>query len=319
MAVIDPLPIVQVAAIEAHDPAKDWLVERLWGRAAVGFVSGAPKLCKSWLALDLAVSVASGTACLGHFAVDDVGPTLVYLAEDHLAAVRQRVGALCDHRGLDLQRLDLHVIAAPSLRLDQQADLQRLDRALHELQPRLLVLDPLVRLHTRDENSSVEISGLLGSLRELNRRHDMAIAVVHHMSKKARANLGQAMRGSGDLHAWMDSACYLTRRGEGELRLTVEHRASPAPDPMKLRLVDDDEGLRLCLGGTDRPAPPLAEAVRAALRDADGPRTRGALREQLAVNNARLGETLTELQRRGLIERGPKGWTLGQRQLALVK
>ena len=147
----------------------------------------------------------------------------------------------------------------------------------------------------------------------------MAIAVVHHMSKKARANLGQAMRGSGDLHAWMDSACYLTRRGEGELRLTVEHRASPAPDPMKLRLVDDDEGLRLCLGGTDRPAPPLAEAVRAALRQADGPRTRGALREQLAVNNARLGETLTELQRRGLIERGPKGWILGQRQLALVK
>jgi len=319
MAVTEPLPIVRIADIEPRDPGQDWLVQQLWGRAAVGFVAGAPKSLKSWLALDMAVSVASGTACLGRFAVDDVGPALVYLAEDHLAAVRQRVEALCNHRGLDLRHLDLHVITAPSLRLDLPADLQRLDRALQLQKPRLLVLDPLVRLHRCDENSSAEVSALLGTLRELNRRHDLAILVVHHMSKKARAQVGQALRGSGDLHAWTDSACYLVHRGKGDLQLTVEHRAGPTPEPMRLSLVDDDEGIRLRLGGTDRPAPPLAEAVRTALRDADGPSTRAALRSQLAVNNARLGDALTELERRGLAHRGPKGWTLGQPQRALVK
>lgn len=315
----DPLPIVRIADIEPRDPGQSWLVQQLWGRAAVGFLAGAPKSCKSWLALDMAVSVASGTACLGRFEIDDVGPALVYLAEDHLASVRQRVEALCNHRGLDLDRLDLHVIAAPSLRLDLPHDLQRLDGALQHLQPRLLVLDPLVRLHRCDENSSAEISGLLGALRELNRRYDVAIVVVHHMSKKARAHLGQALRGSGDLHAWTDSACYLVHRGKGHLQLTVEHRASPAPEPMRLSLVDDHEGIRLCLAGTVRHAPPLAEAVRALLRDADGPRTRTALRSQLAVNNARLGQALTELESRGLAQRGPKGWSLGQRQLALAE
>lgn len=319
MAVSEPLSIMRVADIEPRDPAKDWLVQQLWGRAAVGFVAGAPKSCKSWLALDLAVSVASGTACLGHFEVDDVGPALVYLAEDHLASVRQRVEALCDHRGLDLDRLDLHVIAAPSLRLDLPADLERLDWALSQLQPRLLVLDPLVRLHRCDENSSAEISGLLGALRELNRRYDVAIVVVHHMSKKARAHLGQALRGSSDLHAWTDSACYLVHRGKGDLQLTVEHRAGPAPEPMRLRLVVDDEGIRLQLGGVERPEPPLIEAVRTALRGADGPRTRAALRSHLAVNNARLGEALTELETRGLAHRGPKGWCIGQPQFALVE
>ncbi len=319
MAVTDPLPIVRVADIAPRDPGQDWLVQQLWGRAAVGFVAGAPKACKSWLALDMAVSVASGTACLGRFEVDDVGPALVYLAEDHLASVRQRVEALCDHRGLDLDRLDLHVITAPSLRLDVAADLQRLDWALQQLQPRLLVLDPLVRLHRCDENSSAEVSGLLGALRELNRRYDVAIVVVHHMSKKARAHLGQALRGSGDLHAWTDSACYLIHRGKGDLQLTVEHRAGPAPEPMRLRLVDDDEGIRLRLGGVERPSQPLTEAVRTALRGAGGPRTRAALRSQLAVNNARLGEALTELEARGLAHRGPKGWSLGQPQLDLVE
>jgi len=319
VAVSEPLSIMRVADIEPRDPAQDWLVQQLWGRAAVGFVAGVPKSCKSWLALDMAVSVASGTACLGRFEVDDVGPALVYLAEDHLASVRRRVEALCDHRGLDLDRLDLHVIAAPSLRLDLPADLQRLDWALSQLQPRLLVLDPLVRLHRCDENSSAEISGLLGALRELNRRYDVAIVVVHHMSKKAKAHLGQALRGSGDLHAWTDSACYLIHRGKGDLQLTVEHRAAPAPEPMQLRLVDDDEGIRLRLGGVEHPSPPLTEAVRTALRGADGPRTRAALRSQLAVNNARLGEALTELEARGLAHRGAKGWCFGQPQFALVE
>ena len=319
MAVTDPLPIMRIADVEPRAPGQDWLVGQLWGRAAVGFVAGAPKTMKSWLALDMAVSVASGTACLGRFAVDDVGPALVYLAEDHLSAVRQRVEALCKHRALDLRHLDLHVIATPSLRLDLPTDLQRLDRALQEVQPRLLVLDPLVRLHRGDENSSADVSSLLGALRELNRRHDVAIVVVHHMSKKARAHLGQALRGSGDLHAWTDSACYLVHRGKGELQLTVEHRAGPAPEPMRLRLVDDEDGIRLRLSGTDRPTPPLAEAVRTALREADGPRTRAALRSQLAVNNARLGDALSELERRGLAHRAPKGWLLGQQQLALVE
>jgi len=330
MAVTEPLSILRVADIEARDPEQDWLIDKLWGRTAVGFIAGAPKSCKSWLALDMAVSVASGTACLGRFEVDAHGPALVYLAEDHISSVRQRVKALCDHRGLSLDQLDLHVIAAPSLRLDLQADRQRLEWALEQLRPRLLVLDPLIRLHRCDENSSAEISALLGALRELNRRYDVSIAVVHHMSKKARAHLGQALRGSGDLHAWTDSACYLVHRGKGNLQLTVEHRSAPAPEPMSLRLVDDDEGVRLRLGGTERPSLPLTEAVRTALRAADGPRTRAALRAQLAVNNARLGQALTELEARGLAERGPKGWSLGpqqpqqqhdqrQQQLALVQ
>ncbi len=180
---VKPLPVLQVAAIESRDPEEDWLVNGLWGRAAVGFVAGSPKTCKSWLALDFAVSVASGTAALGRFDIDAPGPALVYLAEDHLSSVRQRVGSLCDHRALALDRLDLHVITAPGLRLDLEADLQRLDQALHRHRPRLLVLDPLVRLHRCDENSSAEISALLGALRELNRRHDVAVLVVHHMSE----------------------------------------------------------------------------------------------------------------------------------------
>lgn len=314
-----PLPTLPVHALQMQSTPAPWLVQQLWGAAAVGVIGGAPKACKSWLGLDLAVSVASATACLDRFPVDTPGPVVVYLAEDALHAVRDRVAQLCQHRGLSLAGLDLHVVTAPSLRLDLENDRQALDQTLSALQPKLLLLDPLVRLHRLDENSAADISGLLGFLRQLNRRHDVAIILVHHMAKRARQDLGQALRGSSDLHAWTDSGCYLVHRAE-QLRLTVQHRAAPAPEPMLLRLAGGNgEPCRLQLDGQDAAPPPLAEAVRAQLRQAGTPCSKATLRQRLRVNNARLGQALHTLEERGLVVRDPSGWTLppGQDDLQL--
>ncbi len=169
--------------------------------------------------------------------------------------------------------------------------------------------NPLIRLHRLDENSSADVSGLLGFLRELNRRYNLAL--VHHMAKRSRKDPGQALRGSSDLHAWIDSACYLFRRSEDRLRLSVEHRAAPAPEAMLLRLAGgEDEPYCLQLGTCDAEAMPLAEAVRTELRRAREPLSRMSLRKQLRVNNARLGDALNTLEKRGLVLRGPDGWTL---------
>jgi len=150
----DPLPVVQVAAIEQRDgPA--WLVEGLWAEEGVGIVGGAPKCCKSWLALDLALSVASGTPALGSYAIPRAGPVLVFAAEDPPTTVRSRLEGLTVRRGLALEHVPLHVILSSSLRLDTLGDQARLAEAVGRYRPRLLVLDPFVRLHRIDENSAL--------------------------------------------------------------------------------------------------------------------------------------------------------------------
>jgi hypothetical protein len=314
----NPLPTLPVHAIEEQPPQEKWLVHQIWTASAVGVIGGSPKSCKSWLGLDLAVSVASGTACLGHFPVHDPGPVVVYLAEDALHSVRDRVAQICARRALSLADLDLHVVTAPSLRLDLEADRHALDQTLAAINPRLLLLDPLVRLHRLDENSTADISGLLGFLRELNRRHDLALIIVHHMAKRARHDLGQALRGSSDLNAWTDSACYLVRRHDHHIRLTVQHRSAPAPEPMLLQLAGgNDHPCTLQIDGNDHQPEPLAEAVRRVLKHAHTPCSRAALRRELRVNNARLGETLIDLQQRGLIVRHPNGWDLPPQTEAL--
>ena len=305
-----PLPTVPVHAIDPQPDAPQWLVRDLWTAAAVGAIGGQPKVGKSWLGLDLAVSVASGTPALGRFPVETTGPALVYLAEDALPRVRDRVAHLCRHRGLDLSRLDLQVVTADRLRLDTERDQLALDQTVQRIRPALLLLDPLVRLHSLDENSASDISSLLGYLRAINRRYQLAL-ILHHMAKRARRNLGQSLRGSSDLHAWTDSACYLVRRADDRLQLTVEHRSAPAPDPLLLRLSGGaDQPLSLLVDSAAAPPPPLAEAVRAALRSAGQPLSRTVLRQRLRVNNARLGLALQTLQHRGLAVRSPDGWHL---------
>ncbi len=309
----DPtLPTARVAALDDTDVEQRWLVRSLWSEQAVGFIGGAPKCCKSWLGLDLAVSVASGTPCLDRFVVERAGPTLVFLAEDSLPHVRRRIEGLCRHRRLPLDELDLHVITAASLRLDLEADQQRLDATLGELRPAMLLLDPLVRLHRLDENSAADVSGLLGLLRHMQRQHEVAIAVVHHMSKRSRAQLGQALRGSTDLHAWSDSAAYLVRR-QNRLSLGLEHRSAPAPEPFDIELATDERGdahLRVVdhAHADDLPAVPLDDHVRRLLADAPEPMSRTAIRNELRVNNQRLGDALRRLEHARVLERTSSGW-----------
>jgi RecA-family ATPase len=160
------------------DRAEDqrWLVTGLWSDQAVGIIGGEPKCCKSFLALDLAVAVAAGVPCLRRFAVPRAGRVLLYAAEDALHIVRRRLDGICAAAGLALADLDVQVITAPTVRLDLEADRRSLDATVAQWRPRLLVLDPFVRLHRIDENASGEVAPLLAYLRELQRRHAIAVS-----------------------------------------------------------------------------------------------------------------------------------------------
>lgn len=304
------LPVARIAEIQPQPLTQSWLIRSFWARAGVGMIGGAPKCCKSWLGLDMALSVASGTPCLDRFTVDAPGPALIYLAEDTASSVRHRIDALAGHRGLDLAQLDLFAITSPVLRLDLARDQQALQRTLQRFRPRLLLLDPLVRLHRLDENSAADISGLLGFLRELQRRFECAVVLVHHASKRQRSQPGQALRGSSDLHAFGDSNAYLARHKD-RITLTLEHRSAKPPDPFDVSLVTADNGaihLAVTQSVPDLPGVPLDDRVLAFLRQTATPQTRTAIRQALRINNQRLGEALEALKAQGRLVRHAQGW-----------
>ena len=309
------LPICKAKDLLSKPEQQAWLIESLWGDTAVGIIGGAPKCCKSWLGLDMAVSVASQTPCLGTFQVPEQGKVLIFPAEDAAHNVRARIEAICSHRGLDINDIDLYVITAATMRLDLAEDQQMLTKTVESLRPKLLILDPLVRLHRLDENSAADISSLLGFLRELQRSFATAIVLVHHAGKKQRAQPGQALRGSSDLHAFGDSNAYLCRR-KNNLVLTMEHRAAKPLDPIELQLLSDPDGngthLEPVSCSENKDDCSLNDRILLLLRNNNSPLTRTALRQQLKVNNQRLGTALVDIEQQGLTLRSAKGWSIAE-------
>lgn len=305
------LPVVRVDQIPCENHARRWLVDELWGDSSVGVIGGAPKCSKTWLGLDLALSVATGTSCLGKYPVPRPGPVLIYLAEDALAVVRERVEGMARHRGLELAGLEIHVITAPSLRLDRQGHRNRLLETAKQLRPRLLLLDPLVRLHGVDENNAGEVAELLAYVRLLQRQLDLSVILVHHTRKNAAGGVaaGQGLRGSSDLHAFGDSNLYL-RRVRDRLVLFSEHRAAAASPPVTLELVANHAEMPhlevVAESPTDRQKS-LQEQVLACLVHGEA-MTRTTLRAVLSIQNQRLGDVLQSLERAGKIRHSPAGW-----------
>ena len=318
MADIAQLRVTRAAQIRKQPQDQQlWLVESLWGAGAVGIIGGAPKTCKTWLALEIAVAVASGLPCLGRFPVPCPGPVLLFTAEDTPHQVRRRIESLSLARNADFPSLDVRLIVETSLRLDRTQDLQRLHLTLANHQPKLLVLDPYVRLQSADENDARQVSAILSDLRELSRIFHTAVALVHHARKNATRNPGQALRGSGDFWAWGDSNLYITRNNDS-LQLTTEHRAAPSPPPLSFQLLapddpPDQQPSPICLQLQEQSAPPtslsLEQRILAYLRNAD-PTTHRTLRAALRVRTSNLSDALRELETDGRLTRTPLGWTL---------
>ena len=310
---MNPLPVQRASQLECTGPQTQWLVEELWTDQAVGILGGEPKCCKSFLALDVAVSVASGAACLRQFAVRRNGPVLLFPAEDSLAVVRQRLEGIAAAAQVPFDSLPVQVITAPSLRLDTATDRQRLSHTVQQQRPVLLILDPLIRLHRVDENDASQIAALLSYLRELQRQFQLAVMLVHHARKDSQSSRpGQALRGSSELHGWGDSNLYMRRKGS-QLTLSTEHRAAPSRDHIPLQLAESGS---VALQVVDRPAvqpdtpPTPTERVRQALAHLQEPVPVQQLQKLCGIRTAKICSALAELSTSGEVVHDTRGYQL---------
>jgi hypothetical protein len=305
------LPVAHASELESGNGTARWLIERLWTAGGVGILAGQPKSLKTYVALEMAVSVASGSPCLGTFPVSAQGPALVYAAEDSPSNLRSRLAALAAQRNLGLEDLDLRVITADFIRLDHPQDQERLRETVLLYRPALLVLDPLVRLHSQDENQSGPMASLLGYLRQLQRSTGTAVLVVHHVRKSvSTAGTGYNLRGSSDLYAWVDSYVCLQRHRD-RIAISAEHRTAAPLPPLPIELVhapdhDCAPGLRIAAQDIELAEPShnvLRTRLLEVLKDAPHPLKTEEIRQKLQVRKQRVTKMLKDLCEEGSAER----------------
>jgi hypothetical protein len=313
------LPVTRAYELRDQPVANRWLIDDLWADQAVGLIGGEPKCCKSFLALEIAVAVASGRPCLEQFAVSKAGKVLLYAAEDALSVVRRRIEGIAARAGVDFPSLDIQVLTSPVLRLDCEGDAAALRQTIEVLQPSLLILDPFIRLHRIDENNSGEVAPLLAGLRVLQRTYGLAIILVHHAKKGgAHERAGQALRGSSEFHAWGDSNLYLRRDKRERLTLTVEQRAGASRSGIALELTDVGTGLGLSIVNQSEPddikqdaqSQLLPDRIIMALRGDSAPLSLRLLRERCHSRTASICTALESLVSAGQVTKTASGYAL---------
>lgn len=317
------LPVTRASDLSLEGPQTQWLIEELWAEEAVGILGGEPKCCKTFLALDMAVSVASGTPCLRQFPVREPGTVLLFPAEDSPAVVRRRLEGISAAAGFSLAGLPIEVITAPTLRLDRESDTKLLTDTVQSIKPSLLILDPLIRLHRVDENDATQMAGMLSFLRHLQRTFQVAIVVVHHARKgSGRGRPGQALRGSSELHGWGDSNLYLRRHKE-TLSLCTEHRAAASREDIRLQLIEEGGAPSLSLRSDDEPNdqsgrrqsdPAPRQRVLETLAKLDRASSLQEIRKLCAMRTASVCAALSELREQGIVMKQPRGYELQKEQ-----
>lgn len=215
-----------------------WIVKGIWGEGAKGFIAGDPKTYKSTIAVDLAVSVASGKPFLGHFDVNREarGPVLYVDEENQSNLTQARFFQVLQSKGLIrdgylpspiIKRV--HIASKEGFRLTDEGSVEWLQSYVKEHKIKMVILDPLYYVAQGVSESSEEMMNLLVELDKLCTSLRVALIVVHHFKKQSNENPSapndfQRMSGTGAMGRWFESILMVTRHPESGVRVHTEHR-----------------------------------------------------------------------------------------------
>jgi hypothetical protein len=186
--------------------------------AGLTILAGRPKLGKSWLALQIAIAVATGGDVLGQRAAP--GPVLYLALEDTPRRLKDR---LAKQGAPAAASVTFHTQWA-ALSQEGLADLMVACAQGY----RLVVVDTLSRgMGRADPLDAVDMVLLLGGLQRLAARYDLALLLIDH-HRKPNASVGDAVDdilGSTAKAGVVDAALGLYKvRGEQEAVLKVTGR-----------------------------------------------------------------------------------------------
>jgi AAA domain len=178
------------ARVDTAGP-RQYLIRGIWPAGAYGVHAAEMKAQKTWNALDLAVSVASGTDWLGAYSIDDPGPVVIFAGEGGEASIVRRIRAICASRNLKAEYLPITVCTrAPHIA--DIAHMAAFAEHIGTIRPRLVLLDPLyLSLAGADGKDLYGMGRLLERPQILCDEAGASLLVVTHFNRGGRTGAGR--------------------------------------------------------------------------------------------------------------------------------
>jgi hypothetical protein len=236
-AAIGPAPLIQRAdeLLRRQFAPIRWAILDLLPEG-VSLLVGAPKVGKSWLALQFAIAITDGSPVWTGRAPEVAGDVLLLGLEDNDRRMQSRIAKLREAqtetdararttRAPDVSRLHF---ATEWPRMDK-GGLEHLDEwlAAHPA-CRLVIIDTLARFRPPESGSANAYASdyaVGAALKPISDRHNVALLLLHHTRKMASSDVLDTVSGTQGLTGSVDALLMLRReRGQFDAALYVTGR-----------------------------------------------------------------------------------------------
>ena len=173
-----------------------WLVTDWLPDASITFLISPPESYKTWILLDLAVSVSAGVPFLGQFPVNSTGPTLIIQQEDSHSGLTDRLALIVEQKlGLNakiegdnwqvpsMPNLPIYVHPSRMLRFDNKKVLEELEKQIEIIKPKVIMIDPLYSTTAAVDNYMADLANQMMVLKTWRDKYGCSFVIAHHSKK----------------------------------------------------------------------------------------------------------------------------------------
>jgi hypothetical protein len=189
---------------------RQWILGRSLLKGYLSILVAPPGVGKSTLCLAQAVAIITGEAITDQ-EVQETGKVWIYNNEDDLDELKRRLAAVLQHNDMTFadvcgqlalnsgaDRPLLVAKAMPDGTIIQLPDVEACIAHILTHNIKTFIVDPFVETHRCNENSNEQISLVAQLFREIARRGNCAVVLVHHTAKPPQ---GSSVGYAGNLYA----------------------------------------------------------------------------------------------------------------------
>lgn len=226
----------------------DWAVDNWLPTSTVGLVVAPPGSYKTWMLLDLALSISTGRPFLGKHEVLQQGPVLIIQQEDPFPLLLSRMAnimGLGDQSedadqfeiSLPFQTPNIHWHTNRALNFNNENAVAGFMEAIEKHRPVLTVIDPLYSMVDADDYMAEGAQDML-LLKRLRDQFGCSFIVAHHTTK--HPTKGDRVRddvwGSQFLNAWLETGWQIRTGPNPEHTIIHRHfKMSERQPPLTLK------------------------------------------------------------------------------------
>ncbi|MCA8993151.1 MAG: AAA family ATPase [Planctomycetaceae bacterium] len=194
-----------------YDEPPEWLVHNLIRRNEISVLFGASGCRKTWLAIDAAISIATGTDFLG--AISAKQGNVLYICSEGGSSFPQRLRACYATRGFEIEDLQNLKFMKSAFDLSQKTEAMRLAKKCKQIfeSVDLIVIDTLSKNFAGDGDSNAEINTFINNVELIRRETNAHVMTIHHTG---HSNTHRE-RGGSSLRAGVDTSILVERSEEG--------------------------------------------------------------------------------------------------------